>query len=143
MDDSKWCFEKNLLSLQKFDVWSRSFNSSCSQKLQYNERTILFRKSPLQMYLLCLMSNGNCCCEIVKLTESNFWNSPFKVEMSTIVLLKHLLYLMNIFSRCCEIVKLTHSPRKNGISVSAFTHLARYFSNKNYPNYFCGINRYL
>ena len=45
-------------------------NSSCSQKLQYPERTVLLRKPLLQMYLLCSMSNCNCCCEIVKLTES-------------------------------------------------------------------------
>ena len=46
-------------------------NSSGSQKLQYLERRVWFRKSPLQMYLLYLMSNCNGCCEIVKLTENN------------------------------------------------------------------------
>ena len=56
------------------------------------------------------MSNCNCCCEIVKLTESSwFRNSPLKVEMFTIALLKHLLYLMNICNRCCENIKLIHS----------------------------------
>ena len=33
-------------------------NSSYSQKLQYPERTVLFQKSPLQTYLLYLMSNA-------------------------------------------------------------------------------------
>ena len=46
-------------------------NNSFSQKLQYPQRTVLFRKLSLQMYLLYLMSNCNCCCEIVKLTENN------------------------------------------------------------------------
>ena len=36
------------------------FNRNRSQKLQYPERTVLFRKSPLQIYLLYLMSNFNC-----------------------------------------------------------------------------------
>ena len=45
-------------------------NSSCSPKPQYLEEIVLFRKSPLQMYLLYLMSTCNCCFEIVKLTES-------------------------------------------------------------------------
>ena len=59
-------------------------NSSCSQKLQYPERTAilrkwLFRKSPLQVEiyafvllknLLYLINNCNCCYEIVKLK----WN---------------------------------------------------------------------
>ena len=72
--------KKNLLSLQNLIFEIDPVDSSCSQKLQYPERTILFQ------------------------------NSPFKVEMSTTALLKHLLYLMNIFNRSCETVKLTHSP---------------------------------
>ena len=60
-----YCLSKNLI----FEI--DPLNSSCSQKLPYPERTLLFQKSPLQMYLLCLKSNCNCCREYVKLTESN------------------------------------------------------------------------
>ena len=60
-----YCLSKNLM----FEIYPH--NSSCYQNLQYPERTLLFRKSPLQMYLLCLKSNCNCCREFVKLTESN------------------------------------------------------------------------
>ena len=39
------------------------------------------------------MRDCNYCCEIVKLTESNFRKSRLQVEMSGIALLKNLLYL--------------------------------------------------
>ena len=103
-----FCLYKNFM----FQV--EPLNSSCCRKLQYSEKTALFRKPPLQMYLLYLTSNCNCCCEIVKLTSKLtvsklFRNSPLKVEMSTIALLKHLLYFINICNRCSEIFKLAHS----------------------------------
>ena len=158
MGDCKWCFEKYIMSLQKYDVSIAPLNSSCSQKLQYPERTVLFRKSRLQMYLVYLMSYCNCCCEIVKLTESNcskftlksgnVYNCSFKTftilkDVKELSFLIFLLYLMSICNRSCEIVKSIHSPWKNGISVRAFRHLTEYFSNKNYCSYFCGINKYL
>ena len=40
MDDSKLCFEKNILSLQKFNASIDPLNKSFSKKLQFLEKKI-------------------------------------------------------------------------------------------------------
>ena len=136
MDDCRWCFEKIYCLYKNLMFQIDPLHSSCSKKLQYNGKSVLFRKSPLQMYLLYLMSNCNCCCEIVKFTESNCTAPKFTLKSGIVYnpSSKTFAILNEYLQRCCKIVKLTHSPWKNRISVSAFRHLTQYFSNKNYCN---------
>ena len=82
-----YCLYKNMM-LQIY-----SLNSSCSQKQQYPKRTlrlkVLQKRSSLEKvavlkvtlaiallkYLLYFINNINYCCEIAKLTESNWSES--------------------------------------------------------------------
>ena len=52
MDDCKCSFEKTYYHYKNLMFQADPLNNSCSQKLQYPERTALFWKLLLQMYLL-------------------------------------------------------------------------------------------
>ena len=55
MDDCKWHFEKIYYFCKNLMFQTDPINSSCSQKLQYPERLVLFRKSGLQTLVTAIV----------------------------------------------------------------------------------------
>ena len=56
MDDCKWCFEKNLLSLQKFDASNRSSKQTVPKNYSTPKENIKTTSTPKEQ----LFAEGSC-----------------------------------------------------------------------------------
>ena len=108
MDDCKWCFEINTLSLTV--AIPKNYSALPPPPKKKLRLQVLQKSSSLEKVA------------VPKVTPTS--------EMYIIALLKKL----NNRNRCCEIVKVTHSPQEWDRCQCLFLHLTQYFSNKKYCN---------